>query len=136
VEWKYEAPEGGGDTHYSLMRGTDAALVIRQGAEQNYRPTLYVEKRCRTDDDAFETALRTALAGLAEELPGLGARRVGAGLWAVEIPDVLREGHEAHFGRVTRRYLRCLAEGALPAWEVPNMITKYRTILRAYELSR
>ena len=34
VVWSYQAPEGTGDTHYSIMRGTKANLVIRQGAEQ------------------------------------------------------------------------------------------------------
>ena len=40
VTWKYKAPEGAGDTHYSIMRGTKANLIIRQGAEQQYKPTL------------------------------------------------------------------------------------------------
>jgi len=26
--------------------------------------------------------------------------------------------------------------GRLPDWEVPNMLTKYTTIMKAYELSR
>jgi hypothetical protein len=43
VTWAYKAPEGTGDTHYSIMRGSKAALVIRQGAEQNYKPSLYIE---------------------------------------------------------------------------------------------
>jgi predicted dehydrogenase len=43
VEWKYQAPPGGGDTHYSVMRGTKCDLVIRQGADEKFLPTLYVE---------------------------------------------------------------------------------------------
>jgi hypothetical protein len=43
VTWAYKAPEGGGDTHYSIMRGTKSNLVIRQGAEQKYQPVLYIE---------------------------------------------------------------------------------------------
>jgi predicted dehydrogenase len=42
VEWKYQAPPGGGDTHYSVMHGTKCDLVIRQGAEEKFLPTLYV----------------------------------------------------------------------------------------------
>ena len=34
---------GGGDTHYSVMHGTKCDLVIKQGAEENFMPTLYVE---------------------------------------------------------------------------------------------
>ena len=32
VIWNFQAPEGAGDTHFSIMRGTKANLVIRQGA--------------------------------------------------------------------------------------------------------
>ncbi len=32
VLWNFEAPEGAGDTHFSVMRGSKANLVIRQGA--------------------------------------------------------------------------------------------------------
>jgi predicted dehydrogenase len=42
VEWAFQAPEGAGDTHYSIMRGGLSDLVIRQGAAENYRPELYI----------------------------------------------------------------------------------------------
>src|SRR6476661_1723668 len=32
--WQFDAPPGRGDTHYSIMRGTKANLMIQQGAEQ------------------------------------------------------------------------------------------------------
>ena len=35
VEWKYQAPPTGGDTHYSVMHGTKCDLVIRQSAAEN-----------------------------------------------------------------------------------------------------
>ena len=38
VAWNFEAPPGAGDRHFSLMRGTQANLVIRQGAEQKFKP--------------------------------------------------------------------------------------------------
>ena len=34
VEWHFMPPAGGGDTHYSLMHGTNCDLIIRQGAEE------------------------------------------------------------------------------------------------------
>ena len=40
VLWNYVAPEGTGDTHYSIMRGSKAHLEILQGKAQNYVPTL------------------------------------------------------------------------------------------------
>jgi hypothetical protein len=54
----------------------------------------------------------------------------------VTVPPELEVGHEAHFAQVTANYLRYLKAGKLPEWEVPNMITKYATIMQAYRMSR
>src|SRR5687768_18088043 len=43
VTWGFEAAPGTGDTHHSMMRGTKANLVIRQGEAQLHKPTLYIE---------------------------------------------------------------------------------------------
>src|SRR5690606_10887243 len=43
VIWNFEAPPGTGDTHYSIMRGQYANLIIQQGEEVRYKPVLYVE---------------------------------------------------------------------------------------------
>jgi predicted dehydrogenase len=135
VQWNWEAPAGAGDTHYSLMRGTSADLVIRQGAEQNYRPELYVEPAPGVALESLETALAVALQALQGEYPGVGYVQDGSA-WRLTIPAALRIGHEAHFGKVTEAFLGYLREGRLPHWEVPNMITKYSTIMQAYEMSR
>jgi len=50
VIWNFQAPEGAKDTHYSIMQGTRCGLVIRQGAEQGYNPTLYIEPSKKADD--------------------------------------------------------------------------------------
>ena len=42
ARWEYKAPEGSGDTHYCLMKGSKANLEIKQGAAENYKPTLYI----------------------------------------------------------------------------------------------
>ena len=135
VVWKYESPPGGRDTHYSVLRGTRARLVIRQGAAQDYKPVLYIEKTGSLTDQAFATALGEAINALQSNYPGAGFRKERTG-WSVTIPQKYDVGHEAHFAQVTGNYLRCLREGRLPDWEVPNMLTKYSTIMRAYELSR
>ncbi|OZI07923.1 oxidoreductase [Siphonobacter sp. BAB-5385] len=133
VTWAYKAPEGGGDTHYSIMRGTKANLVIRQGAEQKFVPTLYIEPRDTTA--AYEAALQTALQTVQQTYPGIELKKISTG-WEVVIPKKYQEGHEAHFGRVTENYLKYLKEGKLPAWEVPNMISKYYTTTQALELAK
>ncbi|QMW01282.1 putative oxidoreductase C-terminal domain-containing protein [Spirosoma foliorum] len=133
VTWAYKAPEGAGDTHYSIMRGTKANLVIRQGADQKYKPTLYIEAVAGNKD--VEAALKTVLPAIQKEFPGAEAKKIATG-WEVIIPEKYKEGHEAHFGRVAQKYLEYLKAGSLPAWEVPNMIAKYYTTTQALELAK
>lgn len=135
VVWDFEAPPGAGDTHFSMMRGTRANLVIRQGAAQRFKPMLYVEKSPSEDDATHEAALRSAIAAVQSRHPGIGLRRE-EGVWVVTVPASYEVGHETHFAQVTENFLRYLREGRLPDWEVPNMITKYSTIMQAYEMSR
>jgi predicted dehydrogenase len=135
VTWNFEPPAGTKDTHYSIMRGTKANAVIRQGPEQKYKPMLYIEKVGDASDAEFEATLKSTVDGWQKEFPGVAFVRDGAA-WRFEIPAVYDVGHEAHFAQVTRRYLDYLKAGKLPAWEVPNMITKYATIMQAYELCR
>lgn len=135
VTWAFEAPPGGGDTHYSVMRGTKSNLVIRQGADQNLKPVLYVENAAAGGGAELESALEAAIANVQEAYPGVSWRREGDA-WVVTVPEKFNVGHETHFAQVTENFLSYLRAGRLPAWEVPNMLTKYATIMRAYELSR
>ena len=132
VTWDFEPPVGGGDTHYSIMRGSKANLVIRQGAEQNFTPELYIEPVGEADA-AYTSEVQNAFKALADKYPGISLNPIENG-WQVVIPDSYRVGHEAHFGQVTENYLRYLEEGALPEWEVPNMITKYYTTTSAWKM--
>jgi len=138
VTWNFEAPAGTGDTHFSTMRGTRANLVIRQGQAENFTPMLYVERDASVPADEHDAALSTAVAALQDRYPGvaLGARPSDGGARALAIPARYAVGHEAHFGQVTENFLDYVRKGALPTWEVPNMRTKYATIMRAYEKSR
>ncbi|MGF7216939.1 putative dehydrogenase [Spirosoma lacussanchae] len=133
VTWAYKAPEGAGDTHYSIMRGSKANLIIRQGAEQQYKPTLYIEPV--VGNSTLEASLNSVLPAIQKEYPGVDVKKTGAG-WEVIIPEKYKEGHEAHFGRVMEKYLTYLKAGSMPAWEVPNMIAKYYTTTQALELAK
>ena len=135
VEWRYEAPNGTGDTHHSVMRGSKASLSVRQGEAEGHRPTLYVEPADGSDRAALESALREVVASLGRELPGLDVAPAPSG-WSIVIPDELRVGHEAHFAQVTERYFRDLIEGQIPPSEVQNLLTKYAITTRAWEMSR
>jgi predicted dehydrogenase len=130
VVWNYKAEPGGGDTHYSIMRGSLSDLVIRQGKEQKFQPKLYIEKSKNLSTGKVENAFEK----LEKKYPGIKLAPNEKG-WEVIIPDSYREGHEAHFARVTEKYLGYLKAGKLPAWEVPNMIAKYYTTTLARKMS-
>lgn len=135
VEWKFEAPVGGGDTHYSVMHGTKCDLVIRQGANENFIPMLYVENKKASAGDKFDERLKEIVT---KELAydSLGIEKVKEGTWKILIPGKFRIGDEAHFGQVTETFLNYLKDGKLPEWEVPGMITKYFTTTSALKKAR
>ncbi len=132
--WKFEAPPGAGDTHYAIIRGTRCSLLIKQGAEQGYKPALYVQNTSPAGAADFEQTLRAAVSRLNATWPGLELKPAGAE-WEIVIPDKYRVSHEQHFAQVTEKFLRFLANGSMPAWEVPNMIAKYYTTTEAYRLA-
>ena len=125
VTWNYEAPPGGGDTHYSVMHGSKCDLVIKQGAEQKFLTTLYIENVKGEKMNDFTAKLKTVLGTLPYD--SLIIEPVGKTTLKINIPKKYRVSHEEHFGQVTAKFLEYMKEGKLPEWEVPGMITKYFT---------
>ena len=135
VLWDFEAAPGAGDTHLAVVRGSRSRVEVRQGKEQNYRPELYVVPESG-QEDAVRAALERKVAALQKEFAGVGLREQ-AGQYQITIPEVFRVGHEAHFGQVTRQFLRYLEDPAsLPAWEKPNMLAKYRVTTEGVQLAQ
>ena len=135
VLWNFEAPAGAADSHYSVLRGSKANLVIRQGAAEGYQPVLTIEPVPRGRSNDFASALERALPSVREAYPGVAAVRTGD-IWKVDVPPSYHVGHEAHFGEVAASFLAFVAKGSLPDWEVPGMIAKYGTTTRALEMAR
>ena len=135
VLWNFEAPPGSADTHFSVMRGSKSNLVIRQGEQQNYQPALYIEPLKGVDGKAYAAALGQALKTVEAKNPGIGIKPSAAG-FEVTVPASYHIGHEAHFGQVAAGFLAYLKAGAMPDWEVPNMLAKYFTTTRALEMAR
>ena len=133
VTWNYQAPPGGGDTHYSVMHGTLCDLVIRQGAGEKFRPTLYVENIKSSEAAGFEARLKAAIAALPYD--SLQVEANGKGSFKIDVPTGYRVSHEEHFGQVMAKYLEYLKEGKLPDWEIQGMITKYYTTTGALKLA-
>ena len=134
--WNFEAPEGAGDSHYSIMRGKLCNVVIKQGKGEGYKPTIFIEANTSEDLTAFEASLKKAVEqDIAANYPGLKLIKISEKLWTIEIPAQFKVGHEAHFGQVTEQYLHYLKDGKLPEWEVPNMIVKYYTTTEAMKMA-
>ena len=136
VRWDYEAPAGGGDTHFAVVRGSRSRIEVRQGAPQKWKTELYVVPAKADDRAAVLAALKRRVATLAARHPGLGVVEEGEEL-RVTVPDALRTGHEAHFAEVTTRFLEYLKQPAsLPAREKANMLAKYALTTRGAALSK
>ena len=123
VIWNFQAPEGAADTHYSLMRGTKANLIIQQGEAEGYVATLYVEL-LDGQDEALSSLVKEKLQ---DRFPGLDLEKIEGNKYKVIIPAKYHNGHEAHFAQVTEKYLEYFTKKNMPSWEVPNMIVKYFT---------
>lgn len=151
VTWAFMAPEGTGDTHYSLMRGTKAEVFIRQGApneelkmkneelaradeKSGSRPKLYV--RSRGEPQETERALMAACSRIAKVWPGVRAEPTREpGTWRIVYPPRYDVGHEAHFSEVVRTFLGWMKRGKEDPLYIDNMLVKYHTIVEAWKLA-
>jgi len=133
VEWHFMPPAGTGDTHYSLMHGTNCDLVIKQGADEKYIPTLYIENINGPLAD-FSKKLSDAIATLPYD--SIMVEPASRGTLKINIPAKYRVSHEEHFGQVMAKYLEFLKTGSIPEWEIPGMITKYYTTTSALKMAK
>lgn len=134
VVWDFEPPEGGGDTHYSCLRGSKATLLIRQGKVENYRPELYVLPTGKVPADETRRCLEKALRAINQCYPGVAMKPTPEG-YQILIPETYRNGHEAHFAQATEQFIRYLRAGTMPQWESDFMRTKYYTLVQAKALA-
>ncbi len=134
AKWAYKAVAGG-DSQYSVLHGTKADLVILQGAEQHYVPTLYIIYTVK--DPMYDLTMDAFMKMLSDACPGASVKHITGpdNRWEVIIPDKYKDGHEAHFARVTDKFLGYLKSGDMPKWEVPDIIAKYYTTTTALELA-
>jgi len=135
VVWNFEAPPGGQDTHYAIMRGSLSNAIIRQGKEQNYKPELYIEPAAGVKPDELKLAVVKTIDKLSQDYAGLNIEEQND-CWRVTIPDKYRVGHEAHFGQVMERFLKYVTDGNMPEWETANMLAKYYTTTTALKMAQ
>jgi len=131
--WNLAVPEGGGDTHYGVLRGTRAELVVDQGPETGFLTRLTV-RPAGSNSRGYEKILARAVGELQGAFPGIGYEADG-GLYRIRIPDALRTGHESHFAEVLEAFLGYLDGGSWPQQLGPDIVTKYTLLVRARDLS-
>jgi predicted dehydrogenase len=129
VLWNWEAPAGGGDTHFAVYHGTKSRVEVRQSAKEKYVPELFVV-------GDVGKALHAKVGELVAQFPGIAVEDHG-GEFRVTIPNEYRVGHEAHFGQVARAFFGYLNDpSTFPAWENPDMLAKYYVSTKGTEVSQ
>jgi predicted dehydrogenase len=130
--WHLAIPEGGGDTHYAIARGTKADLVIEQGPGTRFVTELSV--RPLAGHEHYARLLAAAVASLQGAFPGLGFEPVGA-TFRITIPPALRTTHEEHFAAVLEEFLGYIDGNPPPRALGPDLVSKYTLLARAAEVS-
>ncbi|MCK5852907.1 oxidoreductase, partial [bacterium] len=59
IAWDFQAPDGKGDSHYSLIRGTKANIIIHQN--ETPFPELFIKVLERQNEKELETVLKNSL---------------------------------------------------------------------------
>ncbi len=132
VLWNVETPRGGGDTHFSRIRGTNADLVVRQLPERNYLVEFLIEPHLAPE--TLAGSIQAVLDKHAVTYPGLTAKREGKN-FLIEIPATLRTTHEQHFGEARGAFLDMLEKGSEPSELRANILAKYRLLVEARKLA-
>ena len=82
------------------MRGSRCDLTIKQGAEEKYIPTLYVENIRGENINELRRSWKDALASMPYE--ALEIEPVGKNMLRINVPQEYRISHEEHFGQVAQ----------------------------------
>lgn len=137
VLWNYQAPEGGGDTFDSVIKGSKAVLKTVQNKSQNYVKQLYIQKTDKVNEQEFAANLQKAIEKIQINYPfvSLSAPSID-GTVLIHVPVEKREGHEAHFKHVAEHFFEYLVNRNMPEWEISNTLAKYYITTNAVEIAK
>lgn len=137
VEWNWQAPEGGGDTFASEIKGTKAILKTSQGEEQGFVKQLYAQKPEEVDRQEFEKSLQGVIDEIREVYPFVSFKpTTDKDLYLIDIPVAHRTGHESHFNNVAESFFSFLVSCDMPKWEQANTMAKYYITTTAVEVAK
>ena len=136
VLWNWQAPEGGGDTFSSVIKGTKAIMKTSQDADHNFVKQLFVQKPEGMDETEFSDNLKNAIDKLRETYSFISYTQTSnVGEYLINIPLENREGHESHFTYVAEKFFSYLVNRDMPEWEKTNTLAKYYITSRAVEVA-
>jgi len=130
--WELAIPEGGGDMHRAVLRGTRADLTVDQGPATRFQTELTVQPA--QGAAGYAAALSRAVASLQPSFPGLAVEPAETG-FRIAIPAALRTTHEQHFAAVLEQFIADIDSGESPTRTGSDLVTKYTLLARAKELS-
>ncbi|OJV38799.1 MAG: oxidoreductase [Bacteroidia bacterium 43-41] len=137
VIWNYQAPEGGGDTFMSVVKGTKTTLKTIQNKEQGFVKQLYVQKNDGMDENEFSGNLQKAIEKIRITHPFVSASPTAVkGEYIINIPVENREGHESHFKYVAESFFKFLINRSMAEWEKTNTLAKYYITTKAVEVAK
>ncbi len=137
VQWDFQAPEGGGDTFGSVIKGTKAVLKTRQDKQQNYVKQLYIQKTDEVSNKEFEKNLQKTIEKIRLTYPFVSlSQPLPDGSVLINIPLEKREGHEEHFKYVAKQFFEYLVNRNMPDWEISNTLAKYYITTKAVEIAK
>jgi hypothetical protein len=125
-----EVPEGGGDTHYSYLKGTRSDLLIRQVSGSGFQIELLIVPR--GDLTEMEHAVKKCLDDWSDAYPGLSVTKEDEKL-LIHIPDGLRTTHEEHFCQVRNAFIEYLDTGTAPPETRACIVSKYTLLAEAWK---
>jgi predicted dehydrogenase len=128
--WEPREPEGGGDTMQITVRGSGAAVIMRQGPETGGKRELVLRP---TDQDDLAERVRDALPGWRESFPELDVEPSDGGLKLL-VPQNLMPPHEAHFALWLDYFLDAIETGPPPAVGAGNR-ARYTLLAKAHEMA-
>ncbi len=150
--WNLAIPEGGGDTHYGILRDTCADLIVDQGPDTGFGTRLRVSPARHGHD--YEPSLARAVQAARNICPGVGyrgctirrlandtggrgagTRETGGHGGEITIPAAMHQGHEARFPGVLYQFLGYVGAGKWPKRVSEELVANYTLLANAYELS-
>ena len=126
AHWGAREPDGGGDQHYSVVRGVGMDIAISQGPDTNFSPALRISAK---RDAATRAALCEVLAnGPASEWKLEGE----SGEFQLRVADAARTSHESNFARVLDLFLDTLDAQCAPPALLSRIKARYSLLGQAH----